>query len=143
MSRYLPLLSGIAIGVLLAVACHTDYKKRIIPNAIPILILAAGFFTSGSFLMKFVNLAAMVLIIVVAEKTLHQHSGGGDIKLYLALSFALGLLSLGIVLMETILIYAIYHVLTKKGKLKGRRFPVACFVFPSYCIYFLTSTILL
>ena len=139
MSRYLPLLSGIAIGVLLAVACHTDYKKRIIP----ILILAAGFFTSGSFLMKFVNLAAMVLIIVVAEKALHQHSGGGDIKLYLALSFALGLLSLGIVLMETILIYAIYHVLTKKGKLKGCRFPVACFVFPSYCIYFLTSTILL
>lgn len=68
MSRYLPLLSGIAIGVLLAVACHTDYKKRIIPNAIPILILAAGFFTSGSFLMKFVNLAAMVLIIVVAER---------------------------------------------------------------------------
>lgn len=93
--------------------------------------------------MKFVNLAAMVLIIVVAEKALHQHSGGGDIKLYLALSFALGLLSLGIVLMETILIYAIYHALTKKGKLKGCRFPVACFVFPSYCIYFLTSTILL
>ena len=98
MSHYLPLLSGIAIGVLLAVACHTDYKKRIIPNAIPILI---QFFTSGSLLMKFVNLAAMVLIIVVAEKALHQHSGGGDIKLYLALSFALGLLSLGIVLMET------------------------------------------
>lgn len=143
MSDYLPLLVGIAIGLLLATACYTDYTKRIIPNIIPILILAAGFFTNGDLVMKFVNLIAMALILVAAEKLLHQHSGGGDLKLYLSLSFALGLLSVGIILAETILLYCLYHILTKKGTLKGHRFPVACFLFPAYGIYCIATFVLL
>lgn len=88
---------------------------------------------------KALYLLFTAIAIVVVEKAMKQHSGGGDIKLYLALSFALGPFSLALLLMLTLIFHSAYQaVMTHRNKATGKdaRFPLACFLFPSYLIYF-------
>lgn len=130
-------LSGIAlivIGVVLMIGAYTDYTRREIPNWIPLTIFISGFVTDVVSLSdKFVCLIAMVLVLVFITKVMKQRSGGGDIKLYLSLCFALGWFSFFVILSLTLLLKVSYGFMTKTVK-KGARFPLCCYLAPAYAI---------
>ena len=129
MIQYVPLAACAAILPILCYGAYTDWKDRIIPNRVPLTILVLGFFTVGGFIYKFLSLGLLVLLMVVAKLLTKKKSGGGDIKLYMAMGFALGLLNLAVVLFLTIVLYSSFRFVKKVPKTE--RFPVCSFVAPA------------
>ena len=86
--------------------------------------------------MKISNLAIICVVLWLLSGIMNQKSGGGDIKLYMALSFALGLQSLAVILVLALILCKL-HQMTQKDKVeKGERIPLCCYVFPAYVIDF-------
>lgn len=137
--QYIPIIACAAILPILCYGAYTDWKQRIIPNRVPVLVMLLGTTTGGGFAYKFISLGIMVLLLALAAFLTHQKSGGGDIKLYMALSFALGLQGLVVVLLLTIVLYTGFRVVKRVPKTE--RFPVCSFVAPAYAIYFAIITI--
>jgi len=133
-TQYIPIFACAAILPILCYGAYTDWIQRIIPNRVPLTVLALGIFTGGGFAYKFLSLGTSMVLMVLSTLLTKKRSGGGDIKLYMALSFALGLQGLAIVLMLTILLYSGFRVLKRVPK--AERFPVCSFVAPAYAIYF-------
>lgn len=142
MTPYIPI---IACGLILPVLCYggyTDWKSRIIPNSVPFAILGLGLLTGGQILYKLLSLGVLIIVLLVTQALTHKKSGGGDLKLYMALSFAMGLQMLAILLLVTIVLYTIYRAV--KHIPKETRFPVCTFMTITYGIYYaitLVSTI--
>ena len=137
--QYIPIIACAAILPILCYGAYTDWKQRIIPNRVPVLVLMLGFATGGGFVYKFTSLGIMVLLLALTTLLTHKKSGGGDIKLYMALSFALGLQGLVMVLLLTIVLYTGFRIITRGPMTE--RFPVCSFVAPAYAIYFVIITI--
>lgn len=134
-------IACIGIGLALAAGAYTDYKTRTIPNSIPLTILALGCFTATSWVAKVASFVLIVLILIIAPKLTGQHSGGGDIKLYCALSFALGLTPLAAILVLTLALAAIVPAIIGKRREKGTRIPLCTYVAPAYWLLWLTPFI--
>lgn len=130
----LPIIACFLIIIPLAIGAYTDYKDRIIPNFVPLSILVLGCFTATTWANKLLSLAGMIGILVLLRFSARKHrSGGGDVKLYCALSFALGLPSAALVMAFVILIRCLYVVLWKKEKRVA--FPLCCYIAPAYVLY--------
>lgn len=139
---WVPTAACVCISIPLIIGAYTDIKKRIIPNGVSIAILILGCFTSIPFLTKFLSLAAMIIILVILNSN-GAKSGGGDIKLYCALSFALGLYSTAVVLTINIVYNVIYAKLIRKmERMKGVPMPRCAFVTPAYITYLLGTFLL-
>lgn len=134
MPQIIPRLACVAIGVVLAYAAYTDYKRRIIPNIVPILILAFGCFTTVGWVNKLLSLVAIVLILMFCTKVLGQKSGGGDLKLYGSLSFAIGIQGFALTLGITFVLCFITQLIRGRLKKKGDLLPMAVFIFPAYLL---------
>ena len=65
-----------------------------------------------------------------------MRSGGGDVKLYMAIAFSLGAFSLVVILVLTMLLLKVADKVKGKKREKGERFPLCAYVFPAYLIYF-------
>jgi len=121
-------LTLVFIGIILLIGAYTDYTRREIPNWIPLSIFLSGFFTPiASLPHKILSLLVMIVILVLTTKILHQKSGGGDVKLYLSLVFALGFAPFSTVLFLTLLLRILVS-----GVKGGVRFPLCCYVAPAY-----------
>ena len=129
----IPWLACCGIAGALIYGAERDYKLRIIPNSVPIVILACGCFTSVPLVSKLISLGIMVGILFLCTAIMKQTSGGGDIKLYCALSFALGLQSFAIVLVGTLVLCMIWKRL--KHMKRGERVPLCTFMAPAYGFY--------
>ena len=129
------------IGCALAAGAYTDWKTRTIPNWIPLTILICGCFTATSWVTKISNIIIICILLWLLSVLMKQKSGGGDIKLYMALTFALGLQSLAVILVLALIICKL-HQMARKDKLeKGERIPLCCYVFPAYVIDFTVMTL--
>lgn len=76
----LTIVSCIAIGGTLSYGAYTDYKKRIIPNIVPLSILVLGCFTAIPWLNKIISLGVMVLVLVLTTLISKKKSGEGISK---------------------------------------------------------------
>lgn len=128
----LNILALLGIGAALSYGAYTDYKERIIPNMVPLLILVFGCFTIQSWPVKLLSLVYIVLILVIVGKIMKAKSGGGDIKTYCALSFALGLPCLTLLLVGVIVIKKISDLINKKKAERGGRIPLCTYLALSY-----------
>lgn len=110
---------------------YTDYKKREIPNAVPIILLLMGLL-SGNLLLRLASMIFTLLILQLTAKTTRQELPGGDLKLICAMAFSIGPA-------ETIFVLALAGVgsvvvsLVKRLPLK-RNIPLCTYVAPAYTV---------
>lgn len=132
MARYI--IGYTIIFLLLCIGAYTDAKQRIIPNWVNLGIFLAGFILPtvpiGE---RFLNLAVIVIAIILSSVITKKKSGGGDIKLYCALAFALTLAPTAIILVLAILFMLVHRAIAKKEK--GAKYPVCCYVAPAYVLW--------
>lgn len=118
---------------------YIDYKKREIPNAVPIILILMGLL-SGNILQRLLVLVFTLLILLLASKITKQELPGGDLKLICAMASSVGLF-------ETILVLALVGIgsavvsLIKKLPLK-RNIPLCTYVAPAYTLLSVTNIIL-
>ena len=124
-------IACIIIALTLAVGAYTDYKTRTIPNIIPIIIFACGFFTAVPWLMKIFSLVAIIILLILLRK---KRSGGGDIKLYTSLCWAIGIPSFAVVLLLVYLAAVITTKLIRKDE-KGKTIPLCTYMAPAFILY--------
>ncbi len=136
MAMWIPWAACVIIGAALGYGAYTDAKTRTIPNIVPLVVLAAGFFTAGSLVGKLVTLSIFVVVFALISHMTKIRSGGGDVKLYMAIAFSLGAFSLVVILVLTMLLLKVADKVKGKKREKGERFPLCTYVFPAYLIYF-------
>lgn len=131
-----------AIGILIALVCGaiTDYKSRKIPNAIPIAIVCLGVFSGTQWSSKLLDPVILGIILTTAYLISKQRSGGGDIKLYLSITFAYGLIAFAIIIVITLLLRLGMTAIEKaKGKEPSNAFPVCCYFAPAYTVFWMLT----
>lgn len=137
---WLPLVSAIGICGLLVWGAVTDYKTRTIPNVIPIGIAVLGIGSGTTIIMKVLSAATICLALYLAYRITKKRSGGGDVKLYIALAFAYGLAPLAVMLLFTLLFRGIVILVGKLRKREdgvkiGARFPMCTYIAPAYLAF--------
>lgn len=109
-----------------------DYRKREIPNAVPITLLATGLICRGYILQRLLAMVIIALILWLTTKITKQELPGGDFKLLCALAFSSGLLTL----LGTIFcagLGAIIVGIVKHEPLK-RNIPLCTYVAPAFLV---------
>lgn len=109
-----------------------DYKKREIPNIVPIVILCLGFTLDLKLLWSIVCLSSVAVIFLIADKLTKGDLPGGDFKLLCALAFTIGLLELSLTLALTGLGAVTVAIL--KGKDFSRHIPLCTYLAPAYIL---------
>ena len=118
---------------ILAYGAVTDYKRREIPDAVPILLLLTGLFSGWDILLY--RIAGMLLtaaIFLLSAKLSKSSTPGGDFKLLCALAFSAGLP----ILLLTLLLTGLGSVVVgaiRKQSLK-RHIPLCSYIAPAYAI---------
>lgn len=156
-----PLLALVAIGISLFYGAYTDWKSRTIPNQVPLSILFFGLFTAIPIGTKLLHFSLMVAVLLLTHgamvlkafvirklrkrEVMVLRSGGGDLKLYLSLSFAIGLFSTGVVLLSTaLLLFFTRLVLRNRSResQKSARFPLGTYLASAYCVVILLPALI-
>lgn len=109
-----------------------DYRKREIPNAVPITLLATGLIGRGYILQRLLVMVIIALILWLTTKITKQELPGGDFKLLCALAFSSGLLTLLGTLFFAGLCAIIVGVM-KHEPLK-RNIPLCTYVAPAFLV---------
>jgi Flp pilus assembly protein protease CpaA len=120
------------IGIL-AYGAITDYNRREIPDAVPIVLLLTGLLTGLEVLLY--RLAAMLLtaaVFIIAAKLSKSGLPGGDFKLLSALAFSSGIPVLLASLLLTGLGAGIVGI-AKKQPTK-RNIPLCSYIAPAYTV---------
>ena len=119
-------------GAALIYGAVTDYKRREIPNLVPVILLATGLVSRGFVLQRLLMMLIVAFILWLTTKITKQELPGGDFKLICALAFSSGLLTL----LGTLFcagLGAIFMGLAKKMPAK-RNIPLCTYVAPAYLI---------
>ena len=128
------------ISAALVAGAITDAKTRTIPNAVPISIFLAGLFVYGTSIgEKALSLLAIGTVLAVTTRLSGLKSGGGDVKLYCALAFSLGLSATAIILFITYLLMRLHSSLQQAQNKKGLRLPACCYIAPAFITILLTT----
>ena len=88
------LLCSMVNGAALICGGIVDYRKREIPNAVPITLLATGIVSRGYILQRFLLMLMIASLLWLTTKITKQELPGGDFKLICTLAFSAGLLTL-------------------------------------------------
>ena len=86
MGEWLRCLIGICT---IAYGGYADYKRREIPDLVPIMFLVIGL-TTGGILWRILFMILALLALLLAEIITKQEIPGGDLKLICSIVFALG-----------------------------------------------------
>ena len=127
MINYVPILTAAALiygGVV-------DYKRREIPNAVPIVLLSLGAFAFPTF-WRIMGLILPAVLLLAAAKLTKSEVPGGDFKLICALGFACGLPELAATIVLSAL-GAMAYGLIRHLPLK-RHIPLCAYVAPAYLV---------
>lgn len=126
MMKFVPTL---LISAILIYGGICDYKRREIPNAVPISVILVGLFDISP-LAGIIGLAATAATLLLAEKLMKSEIPGGDFKLLCALGFSCGLSKLVIAVafagVGAAIIGLIKHLHIK------RHIPLCSYLAPSY-----------
>ena len=120
------------IGIL-AYGAITDYNKREIPDAVPIVLLLTGLATEWEVIIY--RLAGMLLtaaVFFIAAKLVGSDLPGGDFKLLSAMAFSSGIPILIASLLLTGLGAVIIGIVRKQPT--KRHIPLCSYIAPAYTI---------
>jgi len=126
MEQYILILINAAVLIYGGVV---DFKRREIPNVVPLLLLVSGFL-SFSIFWRIIALIVSAAILFIAAKLTKSNVPGGDFKLLCALGFACGLQELVAILFLSG-IGAIGYGLVRRLPVK-RHIPLCSYVAPAY-----------
>lgn len=87
----MPLSCTIFNGAALIYGGAVDYKRREIPNTVPLILIATGFVSGIYVWERFVIMLALGVILWLSTKDTNNPLPGGDFKLICALTFSVGL----------------------------------------------------
>ena len=87
----MPLSCTILNGAALIYGGAVDYKRREIPNLVPLILIATGFVSGIYVWERFVIMLALGVILWLSTKDTNNPLPGGDFKLICALTFSVGL----------------------------------------------------
>ena len=127
MVKYIPTL---IIAAVLIYGGVIDFKRREIPNVVPIILIAIGFLFGFSMFWSIIGLVAPAMLLFLAAKITKSEIPGGDFKLLCSLGFVCGLQEL------TVLIFlagtgAIAYGLFRHRPVK-RHIPLCSYIAPAY-----------
>ena len=106
-----------------------DYRRREIPNAVPVLLLVSGIL-GFSGLWSILGLTVPAVLLLAAAKLTKSEVPGGDFKLLCALGFACGLWELAASLFLTGIGAAVYGLLRRLPV--KRHIPLCSYIAPAY-----------
>ena len=136
----MPIICSIINNAALVYGGITDYKRREIPNIVPVALLATGLFVGGFILQRLTIMLIVAFILWLTTKITKQELPGGDFKLICALTFSAGLIQLLLTLFAAI-IGALIVALIKKERVR-RNVPLCTYVAPAYMLSCVASLIL-
>ena len=128
----MPMICSLINSAALVYGGITDYKRREIPNLVPVVLLATGIFSGGFVLQRLIIMLLVAMILWLTTKITKQELPGGDFKLICALTFSAGLVPLLMVLFLAI-IGALLVALLKKERMQ-RNVPLCTYVAPAYLL---------
>jgi len=137
------ILHGITIlftFLVLLIGGLIDFRFRIIPDWVPIALVAIGLFTGGSIWDKAIGAILPAAAVYIVYRLGGGLPGGGDIKLYMALGFNLGIQNIVLVLSISLIvgmILALKQSKTVKEKLMRQKVPMGFCVAIGYLGYVL------
>jgi leader peptidase (prepilin peptidase)/N-methyltransferase len=126
MVNYIPILINAAVLIHGGVI---DFRRREIPNLVPIVLLVSGFFVFPTF-WRIMGLIIPAALLLAAAKLTKSEVPGGDFKLICALGFACGLPELAAILFLSgmgVMAYGLIRRLPLK-----RHIPLCSYVVPAY-----------
>lgn len=106
-----------------------DYRRREIPNAVPVLLFFSGIL-GFSGLWSILGLTVPAVLLVTAAKLTKSEVPGGDFKLLCALGFACGLRELAAILLLAGIGAAIYGFIRRLPV--KRHIPLCTYLAPAY-----------
>ncbi len=110
---------------------YMDYKKREIPDAVPIVLILTTL-PKGSLLGRLFIMILALLVLLLAEKLSKQELPGGDLKLICTTVFATGPFE-SIVILSLAGLSAIIVSLARKQPWK-RHIPLCTYVAPAFIL---------
>ncbi len=113
---------------ILGCATYTDLRWRKIPNFIPILILLVAFYIHYINSTWLLGLYGLAIAGVLFVPYIFNQAGGGDVKIFLALGFFLGL---GVIFLLLIVLTLLALFFILRG---SKRVPLAPFILFGYLI---------
>lgn len=120
------------IGIL-AYGAVTDYKRREIPDIVPIVLLLTGLLSGWDFiLLRVAGLLLVALLFVISAKLSKSNLPGGDFKLISALAFSAGIPILLLTLLLTGLGAALVGIIRKQPT--KRHIPLCSYIAPAYTV---------
>ncbi|SBW01095.1 putative Type IV leader peptidase family [uncultured Eubacteriales bacterium] len=108
-----------------------DYKRREIPNTVPIILLSLAAFSFPTF-WRIMGLILPAVLLLAAAKLTKSEVPGGDFKLICALGFACGLPELAAILVLSALGAMAYG--TIRNLPIKRHIPLCAYVAPAYIV---------
>ena len=109
-----------------------DYKKREIPNLVPVVLLATGIMSGAFIVGRLLLMLCVAFILWLAGKITKQGLPGGDFKRLCALTFSAGLPTLLGVLF-CVGLGAIFMGVVKREPMR-RNIPLCTYVAPAHLI---------
>lgn len=109
-----------------------DYKKREIPDLVPMTLMLTGFLNGTLILPRMICLLITTVALLISTKLSKSSLPGGDFKLICALTFSSGLCAMATILLLTGLC-AILLSIIRKHPIK-RNIPLCSYVAPAYMI---------
>jgi len=125
--KYIPILINAAVLIYGGVV---DFKRREIPNLVPITLLLTGIAFSFSTFWSILGLVAPAVLLFITAKLTKSKVPGGDFKLLCSLGFTCGLRELAAVIFLAG-ISAVVYGLIRRLPVK-RHIPLCSYVAPSY-----------
>jgi leader peptidase (prepilin peptidase)/N-methyltransferase len=126
MMEYVPILINAAALIYGGVA---DFKRREIPNAVPILLIVSGLLSFSSY-WRIMGLIIPAALLLIAAKLTKSEIPGGDFKLLCALGFACGLPELAAIIFMSGIGAVAYGLIRRLPIM--RRVPLGSYVAPAY-----------
>lgn len=133
----MPLSCTILNGAALIYGGAVDYKRREIPNLVPLVLIATGIASGAFILPRFLIMLAVGFILWLSTRITKEPLPGGDFKLICALTFSVGLpITLAILLFVGL--GAIFMSILC-GLPLSRHIPLCSYTAPVYLLIFFFS----
>ena len=131
------IISSVITAAALCYGAYTDYKRREIPNPVCLIVALAWLldmstWSLSSILYRLASFGLIILVMVITYLLTKDVSGGGDIKLFLALAINMGFIA-AMVVIAIAGVFAVVFSFVKRKSMK-ETVPVCTFVAPAYII---------
>ena len=127
MMNYIPILINAAVLIYGGIA---DFKRREIPNSVPVTLILTGLFFGFSMFWRIMGLISPAVLLFAAAKITKSEVPGGDFKLLCSLGFACGLQELTAIIFLAG-IGAVVYGFVRRLPIK-RHIPLCSYVAPAY-----------